>query len=210
MQTEDSGLASYVAGQIDRSLSWKVRWNATQRNHSCSCWWIRDCKEIAFSLHHPQQEIPWGTNSVSTLLIVCRTSSGCRQSPNSQSLSRESSLLKTVSRSSHPPNHLPISHSSTTNLLNFHLVIHCAFYFCMFTILARNGMPNMCKTILCQPSLLFNAEQQVSLCQTMAHVNLTTSPQPSPPLRRYLPPLNLVTRTCTMHPVDRCINANFL
>ena len=26
LQTNDSGLASYVAGQIDRSLSWKVRW----------------------------------------------------------------------------------------------------------------------------------------------------------------------------------------
>ena len=26
LQTSDSGLASYVAGQIDRSLSWKVRW----------------------------------------------------------------------------------------------------------------------------------------------------------------------------------------
>ena len=25
LQTDDSGLASYVAGQIDRSLSWKVR-----------------------------------------------------------------------------------------------------------------------------------------------------------------------------------------
>lgn len=25
LQTDDSGLASYVAGQVDRSLSWKVR-----------------------------------------------------------------------------------------------------------------------------------------------------------------------------------------
>lgn len=27
MQTDDSGLASYAAGQVDRSLSWKVKWS---------------------------------------------------------------------------------------------------------------------------------------------------------------------------------------
>lgn len=26
LQTDDSGLASYVAGQVDQSFSWKVLW----------------------------------------------------------------------------------------------------------------------------------------------------------------------------------------
>ena len=36
LQTQDSGLASYVAGQIDRSLTWKVRRNPFKAPQKCS------------------------------------------------------------------------------------------------------------------------------------------------------------------------------
>lgn len=45
MQANDSGLASYVAGQIDRSLSWKVR------QMGLSSWGLRYITSEFISLH---------------------------------------------------------------------------------------------------------------------------------------------------------------